>query len=151
MPMNVLAGEGSTDKTTIETLFDDKAQRTVIRRRTAIDRGLPSIRVAATWVEVPGFEAQICDRLFFIDAFRPKYKKPDVPISAWGVTAVAKNSPGAPELELLRARFNRPTKQFRRHSRSLQGSSSCSWAKTTPSGSPSTAETARREKTIFSS
>jgi hypothetical protein len=80
MPMHVLAGEGSTKKTTIDTLFDDKAERTVIRRRTAIAWGLPSIRVAATWVEVPGFEAQICDRLFFIDAFRPKNKKPGVPI-----------------------------------------------------------------------
>jgi hypothetical protein len=106
MPLNVLEGEGSTNKTTIETLVDDKAQQTVIRRKTAIDRGLPSIRVAATWVEVPGFEAEVCDRLYFIDAFRLKNKKPDVPISAWGVTAVAKNSPGAPEPELLWARFN---------------------------------------------
>ena len=37
MPMHVLAGRGSTKKTTIETLFDDKAERTVIRRRTALD------------------------------------------------------------------------------------------------------------------
>jgi hypothetical protein len=93
--MHVLAGEGSTEKTTIETLFDDKAQRTVIRRRTAIAWGLPSIRVAATLVEVPGFKAEICDHLFFIDAFRPKNKKPDVPISAWGVIDVAEISPGA--------------------------------------------------------
>jgi hypothetical protein len=35
--MRVLAGRGSTKKTTIETLFDDKAERTVIRRRTALD------------------------------------------------------------------------------------------------------------------
>ncbi len=111
MPLIVLKGDGGTNKTTIEILFDDKAQRTVIRRKTAIDRGLPSIRVAATLVEVPGFEAEIWDRLYFIDAFRPKNKKPDVPISAWEVTTVAKNSPGAPEPELLRARFNRPTKQ----------------------------------------
>ena len=67
--------------------------------------------MTATWVEVPGFERQICDHLFFIDAFRPKNKKPDVPISAWGVTDVAEISPGAPEPELLRFRFNRPSKQ----------------------------------------
>jgi len=109
--MHVQAGRGITKKTTIETLFDDKAERTVIRRRTALDWGLPSIRVTATWVEVPGFERQICDHLFFIDAFRPKNKKPDVPISAWGVTDVAEISHGAPEPELLRFRFNRPSKR----------------------------------------
>jgi hypothetical protein len=68
----------------METLFDDKAQRTVICRTTAMDRGLPSIRVSATLVEVPGFADEVYDRLYFIDAFKPKSKKSDVPISAWG-------------------------------------------------------------------
>jgi hypothetical protein len=111
MPLILLEGDGSTSKTTMETLFDDKAQRTVIRRKTAMNRGLPSIRVMATLGEVPEFEDEVCDRLYFIDAFKPKSKKSDAPISAWGVTTVAKNSTGAPEPELLRARFNRPTKQ----------------------------------------
>ncbi|MFN9899337.1 MAG: hypothetical protein ACK55Z_11215, partial [bacterium] len=53
----------------------------------------------------------MCDRLYFIDAFRPKNKKPDVPISAWGVAEVAEISHGAPEPELLRFRFNRPSKR----------------------------------------
>jgi hypothetical protein len=114
MPLTLLAGDGSMSKTTMETLFDDKAQRTVIRRRTAMDRSLPSIRVSPTLVEVPGFEDEVCDRLYFIDAFKAKSKKSDVPISAWGVTAVAKDSPGAPEPELLRIRFGRPTKQAKR-------------------------------------
>jgi hypothetical protein len=67
--------------------------------------------VTPTWVEVPGFGRQLCDHLFFIDAFRPKNKKADVPISAWGVIEVAEISHGAPEPELLRFRFNRPSKQ----------------------------------------
>jgi hypothetical protein len=112
MPLTLLA-DGSMSKTAMETLFDDKAQRTVIRRRTAIDRSLPSIRVSPTLVEVPGFEDEVCDRLYFIDAFT-KSKKSDVSISAWGVTAVAKDSAGAPEPELLRIRLGRPTKQAKK-------------------------------------
>jgi hypothetical protein len=123
----------------METLFDDKAQRTVIRRKTAMDRGLPSIRVAATLVEVPGFKEEVCDRLYFIDAFKPKSKKPDVPISAWGVTAVAKNSPAHQSRSCCgpasTGRLSNPKKTSRNH----QGQLSCSWAKTTPDGSPRTA------------
>jgi hypothetical protein len=64
---------------------------------------------------VPGFEDEVCDRLFFIDAFTTKGEKSDVSISAWGVTAVAiKDSAGAPEPELLRIRFGRATKQVQK-------------------------------------
>jgi hypothetical protein len=76
-----------------------------------MDWSLPSIRVLPTQVEVPGFEDEVCDRLYFIDAFTTKGKKSDVSISAWVVTAVAKDSAGAPEPELLRIRFGRATKQ----------------------------------------
>jgi hypothetical protein len=109
MPLTLLAGGGETSKTALKTLFDNKAKRTVIRRRTAVERSLPSIRVSPTQVEVPGFEDEICDRLFFINTFTTKGEKSDMSISAWGVTAVAKE--GAPEPELLRIRFGRPTKQ----------------------------------------
>jgi len=111
MPMHVQEGRGITKKTTIETLFDDKAERTVIHRKSALDWGLPSIRVTPTMVDVPGFGRQLCDQLFFIDAFRPKNKKADVPISAWGVPEVAKPSDGAPVPDLLRFRFKRPSKR----------------------------------------
>jgi hypothetical protein len=111
MPMQVQAGRGTIKKTTIETLFDDKAERTVIRRRTALDWGLPSIRVTPTMVDVPGLGRHLCDYLFFIDAFGPKNKKAGAPISAWGVPEVAKPSDGAPEPELLRFRFKRPSKR----------------------------------------
>jgi len=111
MPMHVQEGRGITKKTTIETLFDDKAERTVIHRKSALDWGLPFIRVTPTMVDVPGFGRQLCDQLFFIDAFRPKNKKADVPISAWGVPEVAKPSDGAPVPDLLRFRFKRPSKR----------------------------------------
>ncbi len=63
------------------------------------------------YINVPGLGRQLCDHLFFIDAFRPKNKKADVPISAWGVPEVAKPSDGAPVPDLLRFRFKRPSKR----------------------------------------
>ncbi len=111
MPMHVQEGRGITKKTTIETLFDDKAERTVIHRKSALDWGLPFIRVTPTMVDVPGLGRHLCDYLFFIDAFGPKNKKAGAPISAWGVPEVAKPSDGAPEPELLRFRFKRPSKR----------------------------------------
>ncbi len=84
LPLTLRAGEGEKSKSAIETLFDDKAEQTVIRSRTAVDRGLPSIRVSPTRVSVPGFKDETCDRIFFIDAFTINGKASDVFISAWG-------------------------------------------------------------------
>jgi hypothetical protein len=106
------ASEGAREKPALRTLFNDKADRTVIDTQAALDRNLPSVRVAATRISVPGLDDRTCDRIFFIDVFVLGIKDTVSFISAWGFPSTAiKSSAGAPELELVRHPFGHVTRQ----------------------------------------
>ncbi len=114
LSLSLRVPEGTREKPALRTLFNDKADRTVIHTQAALDRNLASIRVAATRISVPGLDDRTCDWIFFIDVF-VLGSKDSVPfISAWGFPSTAiKNSAGAPELELVRHRFGHVTRQVK--------------------------------------
>jgi hypothetical protein len=67
-----LCKEIKVSRPTIEALFSDEAESTVIHNKTALALDLPSIRVTPTRISVPGLADETIDRIYFADVYQQK-------------------------------------------------------------------------------